>query len=157
MQWCGKRSLIVFSDITLLAISTTCSTIVNLIQQSNYLAHWHELRVQRHEVSLAAYNNPALALGPLSRGFNEVLFWVVLYFYNVDSMLIMFWAMALVINIWNWNSLFKTWQQRISAASKVVAWLLPAVVIGVRKFYQFHLPFATCVVLLNILSKQCHD
>lgn len=79
------------SDVFLFAMSTTCSTLFNMIQQINYLANWHRLREEQYEASLAAYNKPSLALGPLSKGFNEVLFWIVLYFYNVDSMLMLFW------------------------------------------------------------------
>lgn len=79
------------TDVLLFAISTTCSTIVNIIQQINYMVNWEHLRVQQWEASIAAYNSPFLAFGPLSRGFNEILFWIVLYFYNVDAMLMLFW------------------------------------------------------------------
>lgn len=78
-------------DVTLFALATTCTTIVSIIQQCNYIANWHDLRIQQYEQSLIVKGNPALALGPLSRGFNAVLFWTILYFYNVDSITMLFW------------------------------------------------------------------
>jgi hypothetical protein len=55
------------------------------------MANWHDLRIQQYEQSIIVKGNPALALGPLSRGFNAVLFWTILYFYNVDSITMLFW------------------------------------------------------------------
>ena len=78
-------------DVTLFALATTCTTIVSIIQQCNYIANWHDLRIQQYEQSVIVKGNPALALGPLSRGFNAVLFWTILYFYNVDSITMLFW------------------------------------------------------------------
>ena len=78
-------------DVTLFALATTCTTIVSIIQQCNYMANWHDLRIQQYEQSIIVKGNPALALGPLSRGFNAVLFWTILYFYNVDSITMLFW------------------------------------------------------------------
>jgi hypothetical protein len=55
------------------------------------MVNWHDLRIQQYEQSIIVKGNPALALGPLSRGFNAVLFWTILYFYNVDSITMLFW------------------------------------------------------------------
>jgi len=75
----------------LFAISTTFSTIFNIIEHVYYLANWHELRIAQYETTIAIYNKPGLAVGPLSRGTNAVLFWIVLCLYNVDAMLLLFW------------------------------------------------------------------
>lgn len=84
------------ADVTLFALATTCTTVVSIIQQCNYMANWHDLRVQQYEQSVIVKGNPALALGPLSRGFNAVLFWTILYFYNVDSITMLFWSVDLL-------------------------------------------------------------
>jgi hypothetical protein len=86
-------------DVTLFALSTTCTTIVSIIQHCNYMANWHDLRIQQYEQSIIVKGNPALALGPLSRGFNAVLFWTILYFYNVDSITMLFWYVDLLFYI----------------------------------------------------------
>jgi hypothetical protein len=86
-------------DVTLFALATTCTTIVSIIQQCNYMANWHDLRIQQYEQSIIVKGNPALALGPLSRGFNAVLFWTILYFYNVDSITMLFWYVDMLDHI----------------------------------------------------------
>jgi hypothetical protein len=86
-------------DVTLFALATTCTTIVSIIQQCNYMANWHDLRIQQYEQSIIVKGNPALALGPLSRGFNAVLFWTILYFYNVDSITMLFWYVSMLNHV----------------------------------------------------------
>ena len=86
-------------DVTLFALATTCTTIVSIIQQCNYMANWHDLRIQQYEQSIIVKGNPALALGPLSRGFNAVLFWTILYFYNVDSITMLFWYVDILVHV----------------------------------------------------------
>jgi hypothetical protein len=96
---CSLTSADHLEDVTLFALATTCTTIVSIIQQCNYMANWHDLRIQQYEQSIIVKGNPALALGPLSRGFNAVLFWTILYFYNVDSITMLFWFVDLLFHI----------------------------------------------------------
>jgi len=62
------------------------------------MVNWHDLRIQQYEQSIIVKGNPALALGPLSRGFNAVLFWTILYFYNVDSITMLFWYVSMLLH-----------------------------------------------------------
>ncbi|KAG9854753.1 oligopeptide transporter-like protein, partial [Aureobasidium melanogenum] len=139
-------------DVTLFALATTCTTIVSIIQQCNYIANWHDLRVQQYEQSIIVKGNPALALGPLSRGFNAVLFWTILYFYNVDSITMLFWAIALVFSVWNIRPRWlQRWQGVISWVSKVLAVVLPAIFSALRKGFQVNAGFIGTLILMNLL------
>ncbi|KAI4730443.1 hypothetical protein E4T49_01755 [Aureobasidium sp. EXF-10728] len=139
-------------DVTLFALATTCTTITSIIQQCNYIANWHDLRVQQYEQSIIVKGNPALALGPLSRGFNAVLFWTILYFYNVDSVTMLFWAIALVFSVWNIRPRWiQRWQGVISWISKVLAVVLPAIFSALRKGFQVNAGFIGTLILMNLL------
>ncbi|KAG9789075.1 oligopeptide transporter-like protein, partial [Aureobasidium melanogenum] len=131
-------------------------SIVNLglasLQQCNYIANWHDLRIQQYEQSIIVKGNPALALGPLSRGFNAVLFWTILYFYNVDSITMLFWAIALVFSVWNIRPRWlQRWQGVISWVSKVLAVVLPAIFSALRKGFQVNAGFIGTLILMNLL------
>ncbi|KAG9755396.1 hypothetical protein KCU73_g5436, partial [Aureobasidium melanogenum] len=141
-----------FNYVTLFALATTCTTIVSIIQQCNYIANWHDLRIQQYEQSIIVKGNPALALGPLSRGFNAVLFWTILYFYNVDSITMLFWAIALVFSVWNIRPRWlQRWQGVISWVSKVLAVVLPAIFSALRKGFQVNAGFIGTLILMNLL------
>lgn len=79
-------------DVLLFAISTTLSTLCATIQQILTLATWHESRIQQWEASVAAHKNPALRFGPRSRGGYAVLYWIQVYLYNVDALVMLFWC-----------------------------------------------------------------
>ncbi|THY31744.1 hypothetical protein D6D00_02094 [Aureobasidium pullulans] len=141
-----------FNYVILFALATTCTTIVSIVQQCNYIANWHDLRIQQYEQSIIVKGNPALALGPLSRGFNAVLFWTILYFYNVDSVTMLFWAIALVFSVWNIRPRWlQRWQSHISWASKVLAIVLPALFSALRKGFQVNAGFIGTLILMNLL------
>ncbi|KAH0334252.1 oligopeptide transporter-like protein, partial [Aureobasidium melanogenum] len=126
--------------------------VVSIIQQCNYIANWHDLRIQQYEQSIIVKGNPALALGPLSRGFNAVLFWTILYFYNVDSITMLFWAIALVFSVWNIRPRWlQRWQGVISWVSKVLAVVLPAIFSALRKGFQVNAGFIGTLILMNLL------
>lgn len=158
-------------DVVIFALATTCTTVVSIIQQCNYIANWHTLRVEQYEQSVIIRGNPALALGPLSRGFNAVLFWIILYFYNVDSVTMLFWyafdkgnvdlrcadsdrAIALVFSVWNirlkWVQRFQT---HINITSKILAVVLPALFSALRKGFQVNAGFIGTLILMNFLSE----
>lgn len=78
-------------DVLLLAISTTLTAVVGIIQQSDHIANWHDRCIESYEASVEAHHNPALALGAFSSGFSAGLWWTQMYLYNVDALLILFW------------------------------------------------------------------
>lgn len=67
------------------------TTVVSILQQSNNIANWHEMRVAQYEASIHAKDQPQLALGPMTAGWNANLFWTQSYLYQVDAMLMMCW------------------------------------------------------------------
>lgn len=79
------------TDVLLLAISTTLTAVVGILEQSDHIANWHDGCIASYEASVKAHHNPALALGPLSSGFSAGLWWTQMYLYNVDALLILFW------------------------------------------------------------------
>ena len=78
-------------DVLLIAFSTTLTAIASLVQQCECIVRWHALRIDQYKVLIVVHESPALALGPLSTGFTAGLFWIQLYLYNVDALLVFFW------------------------------------------------------------------
>lgn len=158
-------------DVLLLSGTTIATAFVAVIQQVNNIIHWHDLRIAKYEASIASYENPALALGPMSYGFNAGLFWTELYLFNVVGLLVLFWyvsitthsrhynglmpqfrAVALVANVWNWRlKTLSSYSEWIGAVSKIAAFVIPAVMEALRQVFEVNAGFIGTLVLVNIL------
>ncbi|KAF4551303.1 Hypothetical protein D9617_14g077600 [Elsinoe fawcettii] len=144
------------ADVLLFGISTTCSSTISIIQQAYYMADWARSRQEAFEASVAAARNPALALGPLSRGFSSVTYWIQVFFFNVDALLMLFWAVALTFNVWDWRikGLYNH-HQTIGLISKIAAFILPALVASLRASTKISIQFGpgffltSCLLLIS--------
>ncbi|KAG8631065.1 hypothetical protein KVT40_000205 [Elsinoe batatas] len=145
-----------WSYVLLFSISTTCSSTVSITQQIFYMVHWAQSRQEAFEASIAAAKNPALALGPLSKGFSSVTCWIQVFFFNVDALLMLFWAVALTVSVWDWRikGLYNHYH-KIGLVSKVAAFVLPALVASLRASTKISIRFGpgffltSCLLLLS--------
>jgi hypothetical protein len=81
----GVSILTVAVDVSLMAISVSCSTSASICQQFWYMTHWRHDRISEYQQAKLGVENPTLAIGPLTLGPSLVLFWIQVYFYNVLS------------------------------------------------------------------------
>ncbi|PNS19276.1 hypothetical protein CAC42_2453 [Sphaceloma murrayae] len=141
-----------WSYVLLFAITTTCSSTVSIVQQCYYLTDWSTGRLAAFRASVAAAKNPALALGPLSRGFGSVTYWVQVFFFNVDALLMLFWAVALTFNVWDWRIKgIYSHHAKIGIASKIAAFVLPALVASLRASTRISVQFGPGFFLTSCL------
>jgi hypothetical protein len=71
------------ADVSLMALTVSCSTTASIIQQFWYMTHWRHDRISEYEQAKNGVENPTLAIGPLTKGPSLVLFWIQVYCYNV--------------------------------------------------------------------------
>ncbi|GAB7349231.1 hypothetical protein MBLNU459_g8394t1 [Dothideomycetes sp. NU459] len=120
------------------------------MQQCNNLANWYQLRRDFIDASRAAKLNPSLALGALSVGFNAALYWIEYYLYGVDALLLMFWAVALVFSVWEFQpAILHNRERMFGIVSKLAAFLLPVIFVGLHNVHTTG--FISTFVLVNFV------
>lgn len=119
------------------------------MQQCNNIANFEQGRLDYIEVAQRTVDEPAVALGPLSKGLNSATYLIVYYLYSVDALLIMFWSIALVASVWLWRPrALQPYENMMGLASKAAAFIVPAIFEGLR---QIHLSFGATFVLVNFV------
>ncbi|KAK3623437.1 hypothetical protein LTR56_021613 [Elasticomyces elasticus] len=117
--------------VTLLAIAVCVSSTSSIVQQIYYACEWRTIKTVAWEQSKAAIDMPAISYTPLSTGFNLALFEIQWVCYSAVAILVLGWAIALAKGVYNLRlPQLAGKEQMISATSKVVAFILPAVLIG---------------------------
>jgi len=143
-----------YTYVLLFAISTTLSTTTSCLQLLYYMARWHEVVVGTYEATLRAYSRPELAFGPFSTGYLSVLYWIANYLYNVDALLMLFWAINLTISVWQWRPKRITpYFPMVGNTSKVFAWIMPAIIVGLSPQIANNTNFAGALLVTNIFCK----
>jgi len=75
----------------LLAVAALLNCTNTLLQEIHYIACWRKVMIGIYEASKVAYEHPQLSFGPVSIGFDAVLYWIIFYIYNVQGLLFLFW------------------------------------------------------------------
>ncbi|KAK3628677.1 hypothetical protein LTR56_018492 [Elasticomyces elasticus] len=118
--------------VTLLAIAVCVSSTSSIVQQIYYACAWRTIKTVAWEQSKAAIDMPAISYTPLSTGFYLALFEIQSVCYSANAVLILGWAIALAKGVYNLRLPQLAGKEHIiSATSKVVAFVLPAVLIGI--------------------------
>jgi len=143
-----------YTYVLLFAISTTLSTTTSTLQQLYYLANWHDIMVGTLEATLRAYKNPSLAFGPFSTGYLAVLYWIANYLYNVDALLMLFWAANLTISVWQWRpKQIVPYFPMVGYISKIFAFVMPAIIVGLSPKIASNTNFIGALFVTNIFCK----
>ncbi|KAK0917465.1 hypothetical protein LTR02_000330 [Friedmanniomyces endolithicus] len=124
----GERA----SYITLISIVVSVSSVASIIQQVYYACAWRTIKETAWEQANASAELPSIAFGPLSTGLNLALFEIQYICYSINALLVLGWAVVLAKGVYNLRlQRFTRWEQTISTAYKVVAFVLPPVLIGI--------------------------
>lgn len=143
-----------YTYVLLFAISTTLSTTTSTLQQVYYIARWHDVVVGTYEATLRAYSRPELAFGAFSTGYLAVLYWIANYLYNVDALLMLFWAINLTISVWQWRPKRITpYFTIVGNSSKVFAWIMPAIIVGLSPQIANNTNFVGALFVVNIFCE----
>ncbi|KAF2157000.1 hypothetical protein K461DRAFT_317168 [Myriangium duriaei CBS 260.36] len=116
-----------YTYVSLFTFSSTVMTAVAIMQEFNYLTRWRSEQVNTWRTAVRAVEHPYLAVGPQSKGFAPVLYWIQIFLSLSSALLVTFWAMALAIKAWDWRfGRLYNYRDHFSIFSKVVAFLAPA-------------------------------
>ncbi|KAI1497283.1 hypothetical protein F5X99DRAFT_423639 [Biscogniauxia marginata] len=118
-------------DVALLAYITIISTIASIIQQIHDIVRWRDVVTEQFQHRIENPDNADLQLANGSVGMDLVLFYIQFYCYNVEALLITFWASELVQSIYGLNERLATGKilERFNTAGKIVALVLPIIFI----------------------------
>ncbi|KAI1152943.1 hypothetical protein F4825DRAFT_475347 [Nemania diffusa] len=140
------------SYVALLAFSTFLSTAASIAQQVHTLVRWEEVKTDQFHYVQEHVGRPELVLAGPSYGLDLVLFYIQYYCYNVEGILTALWAFVLAFSIFHPSEV--NWHQRISRKSsvtaKTVAFLLPAIFVGILHIRAVQESTALFITLANL-------
>ncbi|KAK3900358.1 hypothetical protein C8A05DRAFT_17328 [Staphylotrichum tortipilum] len=113
------------SYVAMLGFFTSLHTIASVIQQAHTIARWTDVKTDQHANLVANVGDPELNITGCSTGLDLVLFYIQYYAYNVESMLVLFWAFELADSIYQLRP-HKVYRFHLSLIAKATAALLPA-------------------------------
>ncbi|KAF2083366.1 hypothetical protein K490DRAFT_69884 [Saccharata proteae CBS 121410] len=143
-----------FSYILLLSIFCTLGGILGLIQHMDYTMNWKSIMIARWQVSQKPSYNSSMMLGKSDPGWRSILSWMTIYCYNVDSLLVLFWAITLFIGTFNIR--MRSLQKKVmSIILKITATSLPAVMLGIASIDVVHNSPAAFLVVINAIMFSC--
>ncbi|KAI0594211.1 hypothetical protein F4775DRAFT_455580 [Biscogniauxia sp. FL1348] len=141
-----------FSYVALVAYITIISTIASIIQQIHDVVLWRDVMTEQFQHRLAEPDNADLQIANGSVGMDLVLFYIQFYCYNVEALLITFWASELVQSIYSLNERPATARilEKFNATGKIVALLLPILFILVVRAPAIHSSVKALVHIVGI-------
>ncbi|RYC62035.1 hypothetical protein CHU98_g4179 [Xylaria longipes] len=120
------------SNVALFSYATLVSTAGSIAQQLHTIILWNEVKTAQFHYVHDHLGSPELAIAGPSYGLDLVLFYIQYYCYNVEGLLTLFWAISLAFYIFkpSESNQHQRIRRRRGILSKVVAFLLPAVLIS---------------------------
>ncbi|KAL2168222.1 hypothetical protein VTG60DRAFT_281 [Thermothelomyces hinnuleus] len=88
------------SYVAMLGFFVTLHTLASVIQQIHTIARWRDIKLEQYKNTVANAGNPELNITGASTGLDLVLFYIQYYSYNVESLLVFFWAVELANSRW---------------------------------------------------------
>ncbi|KAK1834335.1 hypothetical protein QBC39DRAFT_25543 [Podospora conica] len=159
------------SYVALMGAFTSLSVIASLGQQLNTIINWDDIKIAQWQNVKDNVGNPELNITGASTGADLVLFYIQYYTYNVESLLVFFWAVELVVSVYHIRKI-NFYSLPASIIAKGIAVFLPAIQqILLRFTVKYHtvtgymvladfimlLSFGLgCMILVAILSKYVH-
>jgi hypothetical protein len=116
-----------WSYISLLAGGTLVSTAGSISQQIHDIVRYEDVIREQFAHRAGASNNPEVAIANASVGVDLVLYYIQYYLYNVQSLLVMFWAGELAQSVYGLGTNTRKRQilRRVNLAGKAISFLLP--------------------------------
>ncbi|KAJ4294797.1 hypothetical protein N0V88_005031 [Collariella sp. IMI 366227] len=121
------------SYVAMLGYFVCLHTIASIIQQIHTIVRWRDIKIEQHKNIVAHVGNPELNITGASTGLDLVLFYIQYYAYNVESMLVLFWAIELTNSIFQLR-ITKIYRFHASIYAKICATLFPAAQMVLLRF-----------------------
>ncbi|KUJ11882.1 uncharacterized protein LY89DRAFT_738523 [Mollisia scopiformis] len=120
-----------WSYVTIFAGFTAFSTAASIAQQLHYATSWVIIKQAQFNKAVLALTQKGLAFGGAAQIVDQILFFIQFYCYNVMSLNILFWTIALFTGSWGIRAKWLgDWHERVAPISKVFSVLFPALIVG---------------------------
>ncbi|KAK4246537.1 hypothetical protein C7999DRAFT_15333 [Corynascus novoguineensis] len=142
------------SYVAMLGFFVTLHTLASVMQQIHTIARWRDIKIEQHQNTVANAGDPELNITGASTGLDLVLFYIQYYSYNVESLLVFFWAVELA------NSIFqlrftKMYRFHASSVAKATAALVPAAQMVLLRFSAVHKSTVGYMALADAIMIGC--
>jgi hypothetical protein len=117
----------------MLGFFVTLHTLASVIQQIHTIIRWRDIKLEQYENLVKHVGNPELNITAASTGLDLVLFYIQYYSYNVESLLVFFWAVELANSIFQLR-ITKMYRFHASLVAKATAAFLPVAQMVLLRF-----------------------
>ncbi|KAK3996134.1 hypothetical protein QBC44DRAFT_377766 [Cladorrhinum sp. PSN332] len=121
------------SYVLLLQAFISLHTLASIAQQIHTIVNWDDIKTSQWENVRENVGNPELSITGASTGLDLPLFYIQYYCYNVESMLIVCWAVELANSIFQVR-IVKHYGRQFSIAAKLGAIFIPLVTMLLLRF-----------------------
>ncbi|KAL2264359.1 hypothetical protein VTK26DRAFT_5785 [Humicola hyalothermophila] len=142
------------SYVSMLGLFVCLHTMASIAQQIHTIVRWRDIKTAEYENIVANVGNPELNITGGGTGLDLVLFYIQYYAYNVESMLVLFWAVELANSIFQ-PRIVKFYRFHASLAAKVIASLLPAAQMILLRFSGIDRSTVGFMVLADAIMILC--
>ncbi|KAL2266933.1 hypothetical protein VTJ83DRAFT_4210 [Remersonia thermophila] len=142
------------SYVAMLGTFVTLHTLASVIQQIHTIARWREIKIEQWENVVQNVGNPELNITGASTGLDLVLFYIQYYSYNVESMLVLFWAVELLNSVFQFNFI-RTYRIHASMFAKASAMVFPAMQMLLLRFSGIDKSTLAFMALADLIMILC--
>ncbi|KAH6855703.1 hypothetical protein B0I37DRAFT_61027 [Chaetomium sp. MPI-CAGE-AT-0009] len=142
------------SYVAMLGFFVTLHTLASVIQQIHTIIRWRDIKLEQHKNLVENVGNPELNITGASTGLDLVLFYIQYYAYNVESLLIFFWAVELANSI-SQLRITKMYRFHASLVAKATAALLPVAQMVLLRFSGIDKSTVGFMVLADAIMIGC--
>ncbi|KAK0665703.1 hypothetical protein QBC41DRAFT_339660 [Cercophora samala] len=129
-------------------------TFTSIIQQIHTIAWWNDIKTAQWQNVVDNVGNPELNITGASTGLDLVLFYIQYYCYNVESLLIVFWAVELANSIFQLR-ITKMYRFHASLIAKGIATVIPAVFMVLLRFSNIQASTVGFLILSSGIMIAC--
>ncbi|KAK0712222.1 hypothetical protein B0T21DRAFT_297479 [Apiosordaria backusii] len=129
-------------------------TFTSIIQQIHTIIWWNDIKTAQWQNVVENVGNPELNITGASTGLDLVLFYIQYYCYNVESLLIVFWAVELANSIFQLR-ITKMYRFHASLIAKGIAAVIPAVFMVLLRFSNIQASTVGFLVLSSGIMIAC--
>ncbi|KAI0139292.1 hypothetical protein BJ166DRAFT_126412 [Pestalotiopsis sp. NC0098] len=156
--WCARLHRETWSYISLLSYFALISDSASITQQAYDITFYRDLLAGQFYRKTTFLENPELAIANGSYGLDLVLYYIQYYSYNVESMLVMFWAFELAQSVYGLSAKPHLRQilRRTNSVGKAIAMLFPLLTIlllrvpGVQKVFVAFILLADLPLMISL-------
>ncbi|KXJ87054.1 hypothetical protein Micbo1qcDRAFT_167787 [Microdochium bolleyi] len=141
-----------WSYVLLLGVSTGLSTIASMTQQIHVMIYYEDILREQFRRKVHFTESPELAIANGSFGLDLGLYYYQYWSYNVQALLVMFWACELAQSVYGLSNKpsARRWLAKVNIAGKAISFVFPAITILTLRSPALHDNFFAFILLADL-------